>query len=161
MCGIFGLYSKKISEKNKLEIAKLAINSLNHRGPDENGSISLNRNTIFCHSRLSIIDISSGRQPMKGEDGNVIVFNGEIVNYKKLKKQLKDEGCSFKTNSDTEVILKLYEKHGVNLLKYIKGMFAFAIWNSKNNEIELNTMQVYQHIFSSYFGGDKSIYQEY
>jgi asparagine synthase (glutamine-hydrolysing) len=137
MCGIFGLYSKKISKKNKLEIAKLAISSLNHRGPDDKGMILLNQNTIFCHTRLSIIDISTGRQPMEGDNGNYIVFNGEIVNYKKLKKQLIDDGYFFKTISDTEVILKLYEKYGVNLLKFIKGMFAFAIWDSKKNEIFL------------------------
>ena len=74
---------------------------------------------------------------MEGKNGNFIVFNGEIVNYKKLKKQLIEEGFSFKTNSDTEVILKLYEKYGVNLLKFIKGMFAFAIWDAKNNEMFL------------------------
>ena len=82
-CGIFGLYS----EKNKLEkscinkISNFVLKSLNHRGPDENGSIFLDNKLLFCHTRLSIIDLANGKQPMKSKNGNTIIFNGEIVNF--------------------------------------------------------------------------------
>ena len=137
MCGIFGLYS----EKNKLEkscinkISNFVLKSLNHRGPDENGSIFLDNKLLFCHTRLSIIDLANGKQPMKSKNGNTIIFNGEIVNFRELRNQLINDGENFSTNSDTEVILKLYEKHDHNLLKFIKGMFAFAIWNPKKKEL--------------------------
>ena len=139
MCGIFGLYS----EKNKLEkscinkISNFVLKSLNHRGPDENGSIFLDNKLLFCHTRLSIIDLANGKQPMKSKNGNTIIFNGEIVNFRELRNQLINDGENFSTNSDTEVILKLYEKHDHNLLKFIKGMFAFAIWNPKKKNFLL------------------------
>ena len=125
MCGIFGLYS----EKNKLEkscinkISNFVLKSLNHRGPDENGSIFWTINCCFV-TRLSIIDLANGKQPMKSKNGNTIIFNGEIVNFRELRINLLMMVKISQTNSDTEVILKLYEKHDHNLLKFIKGMFA-------------------------------------
>ena len=139
MCGIFGLYSKKniLDDVKIKEISNVVLKSLNHRGPDDNGSVYLDDKMLFCHTRLSIIDINNGKQPMKSKTGNTIIFNGEIVNFKELKSKLQNEGERFQTNSDTEVILKLYEKYNHDLLKYIKGMFAIAIWNSKKKELFL------------------------
>lgn len=109
---------------------------LSHRGPDASGSwASTNGNVYLAHNRLSIIGLDElSTQPMKSEDGNVIVFNGEIYNYKELKsEELSD--YTFKTLSDTEVILALYEKYGVDCLSYLQGMFAFAIWDEKNKQL--------------------------
>ena len=123
MCGIFGLVNYKI------EYNPVYNKILGHRGPDGSGYYTNKKNVNFYHTRLKIIglDKNSG-QPMKGRNGNVIIFNGEIYNYKDLKKnELKE--FKFMSNSDTEVILKLYEKFGIDCLDYLRGMFAFAIWD--------------------------------
>jgi asparagine synthase (glutamine-hydrolysing) len=136
MCGINGFISF-----NKLSNSLLLIKKMNsliiHRGPDDVGEF-VKKNDLFSIAfgmrRLSIIDINNGSQPIYSEDKNlVIVFNGEIYNYQILKDKLVNEGCLFKTNSDTEVILKLYEKEGVSSFAKLDGMFAFSIYD-KNLE---------------------------
>ena len=130
MCGIAGQINLKsqpiVSLKKKLEVMnKLQI----HRGPDGKATwINKNNSIGFAHRRLSIIDLSTGNQPMKDEWGNVICYNGEIYNYLELKQQLKNS-YRFKTTSDTEVILAAYQKWGVDCVNHLRGMFAFAIWD--------------------------------
>lgn len=125
MCSIFG-----VVEKNKnLNDAKIK-NVLSHRGPDHFECFS-NREVYLAHNRLSIIGLDkTSNQPMHGSDGTIVVFNGEIYNYKDLKKK-ELSGYPFKSSSDTEVILAMYEKFGVDCVKYLRGMFAFAIWDEK------------------------------
>lgn len=123
MCGVFGLVNYKI------EYNPVYNKILGHRGPDSSGYYTNKKNINFYHTRLKVIGLDkNSEQPMKEKNGNVIIFNGEIYNYKDLKRnELKE--FKFLSDSDTEVILKLYEKFGIDCLDYLRGMFAFAIWD--------------------------------
>jgi asparagine synthase (glutamine-hydrolysing) len=126
---------------NGIEAAHIEVmnKALRHRGPDDSGIYINRKKTVgFGHRRLSIIDIEAGHQPMSNEDETVwITFNGEIYNYQDLKKNLQQRH-HFKTQSDTEVILHLYEERGEECVKFLRGMFAFAIYDSRNNSIILS-----------------------
>jgi asparagine synthase (glutamine-hydrolysing) len=107
------------------------IGVLRHRGPDGEG-IFADKEAGLAHARLSIIDIAGGAQPMANADGSVwISFNGEIFNYIELRQELIDQGHAFRTQSDTEVILRLYEKSGPDCVKALNGDFAFALWDAR------------------------------
>lgn len=139
MCGINGIIKKQSSEEIIKGDLELMNERIFHRGPDEDGffvdridEISLG----LAMRRLSIIDLSSGKQPIFSEDRQkVIVFNGEIYNYRELKEELVAEGYRFKTKSDTEVILKLYEKYGTDGFKKLDGMYGFSILDKTKNKI--------------------------
>ena len=110
---------------------------MRHRGPDGHG-VHLDGPAGLGHLRLSIIDLTTGSQPLANEDESVwIVFNGEIYNYQELRAQLISRGHRFKTNSDTEVIVHLYEEHGSECVHNLRGMFAFAIWDARNRKLFL------------------------
>ena len=112
------------------------IDVLSHRGPDEDG-IYVNNHVGFGHRRLSIIDLQSGQQPMANKDNTVwITYNGEIYNYRELKAELEKK-YTFKTNSDTEVILHLYEEHSEACVTHLRGMFAFAIYDGRYDKLFL------------------------
>ncbi|HQK68846.1 MAG TPA: asparagine synthase (glutamine-hydrolyzing) [Bacteroidales bacterium] len=132
MCGFIGIINKdrKVISDNLLrEIASI----IDYRGPDEEGYF--NDGSIgFFHKRLSIIDLSTGRQPMT-YDNCTIVFNGEIYNYIELKEELKSKGHKFHTTSDTEVILHLYKEYGDNFINSLNGMFAFIIYDKSKNRL--------------------------
>lgn len=146
MCGIFGVINFNGQPVDKERILS-ARDVLAHRGPDDSGYYeSCNHTTIqpciaLVHRRLSIIDLSpAAHQPMVSEDGRyVIVFNGEIYNFEELRKEVGSRqsavGNKFKTNSDTEVILKLYVLEGPECLNKLRGMFAFAIWDDKEKRL--------------------------
>ena len=107
---------------------------INHRGPDGFGFYK-DRRAGFAHARLSIIDLEGGWQPIHNEDKSIwITFNGEIFNYVELRDTLISRGHRFYTKSDTEVIVHLYEDHGVECLKYLNGQFAFAVWDKNNDK---------------------------
>jgi len=140
MCGIFGLvnYKRKIEESEILSSSNL----LEHRGPDDSGYEIIeqeNSNILLLHRRLSILDLSPlGHQPMKNEDGNyLIILNGEIYNFKEIRKELENFGYKFKSNSDTEVALYSFIKWGPECIKKFIGMFAFAILDKINQKIFL------------------------
>lgn len=131
MCGIVGIVGK---EKNKETTIKNMADRIIHRGPDAEGYYVDNL-VALGHRRLSIIDLSSGNQPMFNEDKTkVVIFNGEIYNYIELKSELESKH-KFKTNSDTEVLIHGYEEWGSDLPKKLRGMFAFAIWDSKEKTL--------------------------
>ena len=132
MCGINGIVG--INKLDSGNIIKNMNQALRHRGPDDEG-VFVTENIALGHRRLSIIDLSSaGHQPMESTDGRyTIVYNGELYNYKEVKLQIKD--YHFKTNTDTEVILAAYSKWGVGCLEQFNGMFAFAIWDRKMDEL--------------------------
>ncbi len=133
MCGIAG-YSGRFDNV----LLNKCIESLNHRGPDADGIFLDEKHNIgLGHTRLTIIDLSDlANQPLKDNDENcVIVFNGEIYNYLELKKELVNQGYQFKTKSDTEVLLCLYQKYGYELLKKLEGIFAFAIWDRRKKSL--------------------------
>ena len=125
MCGIAGF-----TGKNYQGLLNKFLNSILYRGPDENGKSVLLNEISLCNTRLSIIDIETGQQPMKTEDVH-LVFNGEIYNYLELKKELEAKGFKFKTQSDTEVILASYVYYGENFVSKLNGMFAIAIYDLK------------------------------
>ena len=138
MCGLVG----QVSFKNKIEKETIIGlgDAINHRGPDDRGIYESREKICFLvHRRLSIIDLSeSAHQPMISEDSRFsIVFNGEIYNYLELRKDLTKTGVKFKSNSDTEVLLKLYIRHGVKCLDFLRGMFVFAIWDDLKKEFFL------------------------
>ena len=130
MCGIAGFVGK---EKNMKKVLKGMTDRIKHRGPDAEGFF-VRGNVALGQRRLSIIDIEGGKQPMFSKDGNlVVVFNGEIYNYKELKKELKE--YPFQTDSDTEVLLYGYEKWGTDLPNHLRGMFAFALYDIKEKTL--------------------------
>ena len=133
MCGIVGLVTKKEKENT----IKLMSDRIKHRGPDGDGYF-IDGDVALGHRRLSIIDLSTGDQPMFNEDGSVVtVFNGEIYNYQELKEELIALGHDFKTKSDTEVLVHGYEEWHTDLPKHLRGMFAFAIYDKNKNEVFL------------------------
>lgn len=135
MCGIGGLYNLRGEVIPDLSIKLNVINELiRHRGPDDSHHwVDRQQTSGLTHRRLSIIDVNNGIQPMQSSSGCVISFNGEIYNYRELRKEI-GEG-QFKTESDTEVILKSYEKWGVQCLDHLRGMFAFALWDDKKGQL--------------------------
>lgn len=135
MCGIAG-YIDRSKEANAQVINRM-LTRIHHRGPDECG-IYIHENTGFGSVRLSIIDIAGGQQPMPNEDLSLwIVFNGEIFNYIELRKELEIKGHRFRTHSDTEVIVHLYEEYGENCLAKLNGQFVFSIWDKNKQELFL------------------------
>ncbi len=135
MCGICGLLNFERSLAVEPELLQAMNQTLMHRGPD-GGDIYISGSFGMGHRRLSIIDLNSGKQPLANEDGTVWVsFNGEIYNYLELIPYLKSKGHVFRTKSDTEVLVHLYEEKGVNMLEDLRGMFAFSIWDEKNQRL--------------------------
>ncbi len=111
--------------------------SITHRGPDDDGFYITNQ-VGLASRRLSIIDLETGKQPITNEDQTVwIVFNGEIYNYRELRSYLEKHSHVFHTNSDTETILHLYEEFGIDCVQHLNGIFAFAIWDCKKQELIL------------------------
>lgn len=138
MCGIFGFVTPwgRAGEEGVSELNK-GISLISHRGPDGQGTwLSSSADVGLAHVRLSIIDVETGMQPMSSEDGRyTIVYNGEIYNYHELRHELGVE--SFKTRSDTEVILHAYRRWGPRCLDRLRGMFAIAIWDARENKLFL------------------------
>lgn len=134
MCGIAGFYPRPGKDAS-IGILKRMLTRIKHRGPDESG-VYINRLVGLGSVRLSIIDICSGGMPLSNGDNSLwIVFNGEIFNYIELKEDLIRKGHVFKTSSDTEVILHLYEEYGTKFLNKLNGQFAIAIWDENANEL--------------------------
>ena len=135
MCGIGGFVSTTPFTEQRANKTLEKINeTLKHRGPDGNGTwIEKKKKVGFAHTRLSILDLNSGAQPMHSPSGNVITFNGEIYNFVELRHELGEE--NFTTTSDTEVILKSYEKWGEECVEHLRGMFAFAIWDQAKQKL--------------------------
>jgi len=135
MCGIAGILSHSHSTSQRRIDLKKMLGLLAHRGPDDEG-VWANSQLTLGHKRLSIIDLSKkASQPMKDRSGHVLVFNGMIYNYKSLRKELLRHKFSFKSESDTEVLLHGYAKWGVEVLTKIKGFFSFALYDKKDNKI--------------------------
>ena len=142
MCGIFGWLLPSDRQPGR-DVLESLTNRLAHRGPDgsgfwsgktENGSHQID----FGHRRLSIIDIEGGAQPMASNDGKItLVFNGEIYNYIELRDELKGVGHVFRTASDTEVVIEAYRAWGLDALPQLRGMFAFALWDSRSQRLVL------------------------
>ena len=136
MCGIVGYYGC-LDKGQSVNILRKMLTRIKHRGPDESG-IYISDNIGLGSARLSIIDLVKGTMPISNESESLwIVFNGEIFNYIELKEELSERGYRFKTDSDTEVIVNLYEEYGPEFLHKLNGQFAIAIWDKKKEELFL------------------------
>ncbi|MFE6795737.1 asparagine synthase (glutamine-hydrolyzing) [Paenibacillus chitinolyticus] len=134
MCGITGIMYFEDREPS-VSMLQQMTDVIHHRGPNDSGFWTENRIGLGFR-RLSIIDIAEGHQPLCNEDESVwIIFNGEIYNYKSLRSMLQDRGHVFRTNSDTEVIVHLYEEFGDECVKHLRGMFGFAIWDRRKKQL--------------------------
>jgi asparagine synthase (glutamine-hydrolysing) len=137
MCGIAGIFYTDSSEIISEALLWRMTSVLHHRGPDE-GSVYVDGPVGLGHRRLRVIDLEGGGQPIFNEDRSMaIVFNGEIYNFHELRKDLLRRGHRFETQSDTEVIIHAYEEYGGECVHYLRGMFAFAIWDGKKRELFL------------------------
>ena len=130
ICGILGLEDK--------ELIAAMMEAIRHRGPDDFG-MHIDKGISLGHRRLSIIDLSArGRQPMSNEDGSVwITFNGEVFNFRELRRDLEAAGHEFSSDTDTEVIVHAYEEHGLDFVKLLRGQFAFGLWDSSRKRLVL------------------------
>jgi asparagine synthase (glutamine-hydrolysing) len=142
MCGIGGFITGRNADIEAVEFRSARmLSALQHRGPDGSDKWhSSDGRTVFVHSRLAIIDLTeTGKQPMSTEDGRfTIVFNGEIYNYRELREELAEAGDRFRGTSDTEVLLRLYEREGVACLRKLDGMFALAIHDAEEQTVFLS-----------------------
>jgi len=159
MCGIVGILNLKEKRAIDKQLLKKMADVINYRGPDAEGYYI----DDYCglgHRRLSIIDLSEkGKQPMSNEDGSIwIVFNGAIYNFQEIRDELEKKGHKFNSNSDTEVIIHGYEEYGENILHQLRGMFAFAIWDSPNKKLFLARDRLGQKPLLYYKDEDKFIF---
>ena len=139
MCGIVGVVNFNEDISNGYSTIRNMTETLKKRGPDEDG-LFFEKHVNLGHKRLSIIDEKNGKQPMSqifNENTYTIVYNGQLYNAKELREILEDNGFSFKGYSDTEVLLKAYIFYGKEVCKHLNGIFGFAIWNSKKEELFL------------------------
>ncbi len=137
MCGICGIINSDKEHHVDPQLLKRMTDTIVHRGPDDEG-IYVDKNVGIGMRRLSIIDLSTGKQPIHNEDKSVwIVFNGEIYNHKEIRNELEKAGHRFQTQSDTEAIVHAYEEYGDKCVQKLNGMFAFAIWDKRKNIVFL------------------------
>lgn len=137
MCGLVGKFYLKDNAPVAVGAIERMLLPIHHRGPDSTGCLTEN-GVGLGHRRLSIVDLGGGAQPMSNEDGTIwIAFNGEIYNFEELRKELVLRGHCFRSSADTEVIIHLYEDYGPGCLRFLHGMFAFAIWDRNNRRLLL------------------------
>lgn len=158
MCGIAGVLYADFGRQVCPAVLKEMAAAIAHRGPDGEG--------IYCagpvglvHRRLAIIDLDGGVQPLGNEDNSIqVVFNGEIYNHQELRRTLEARGHVFRTHSDTEVLVHLYEEHGTDLCTHLRGMFAFAIWDARRGELLLARDHLGQKPLYVYRDNEKLIF---
>jgi asparagine synthase (glutamine-hydrolysing) len=135
MCGIAGFAGIELPPEETARRLQAMCDAILHRGPDSDGRF-LTKGVAMGMRRLSIIDVAGGDQPISNEDGSVtVVFNGEIYNHHRLRRELTDTGHRFTTRSDTEVLVHLYEEYGTDMVPRLQGMFAFSIWDSRRQRL--------------------------
>ncbi len=136
MCGIAGFAGSPFPDGTNSERLERMCGAIRHRGPDDDGRLVLPGGTGLGMRRLAIIDVSGGHQPIHNEDESIsVVFNGEIYNHHELRTRLEREGHRFRTHSDTEVLVHLYESDGDRMVDSLRGMFAFAIWDRRRERL--------------------------
>src|SRR5215469_9758755 len=137
MCGIYGILSQDHPEwAQEDELLRMGT-VIDHRGPDDFGHY-LGHGIALGVRRLSIIDIAGGHQPISNEDGSVwVVLNGEIYNFHDLRAELEQKGHRFRTRTDTEVLVHLYEENGPEFFRRLRGMFSLALWDTRRERLVL------------------------
>ena len=158
MCGIAGIFNVNTRQPVSDILLKEMTDTLIHRGPDDEGFYIAN-GVGLGHRRLSIIDLSAGHQPMSNEDDTVwVVFNGEIYNYPELRALLEKKGHVFKTRSDTEAIIHLYEEEGEECFRLLRGMFAIALWDERKRKLVLGRDRVGKKPLFYYYDGSRIVF---
>lgn len=159
MCAIAGIINHHATPDVERIVRKMC-NQQAHRGPDGSGFFC-NDEIAFGHRRLAIIDPAHGAQPISNEDGSVVVIlNGEIYNYRKLRQELEKRGHEFKTDTDTEVIVHLYEELGSECVGMLDGMFAFAVYNSRTRRVLLARDRMGKKPLLYFMTGDTLIFRQ-
>ena len=137
MCGICGIVNGNRENPVPLKLLQAMCDTIRHRGPDDEGTF-ISGNVALGARRLSIIDVAGGHQPLSNEDGSVwVAYNGEVYNFHELKQELTAAGHKFATSTDTEVLAHGYEEWGEDLVQRLRGMYAFAVWDRKNDSVWL------------------------
>jgi len=132
MCGLVALYNTSMTLNGMREKLTQALATLTHRGPNEQGYwLNENAGIGLGHARLAIVDVVHGQQPLASEEGLQVIVNGEFYDYQSLRKTLTQAGHIFKTRSDSELLIHLYEEYGVDCLEYLRGEFAFVLWDQR------------------------------
>ena len=159
MCGIAGIYHFRRTDSIDQALLRKMTDVMQHRGPDADG-IYVNNHIGLGHRRLSIIDLSeAGKQPMFSDDGTLaIVFNGEIYNFLDYRETLQKRGHTFHSHTDTEVIIYLYREYGEECLQYLRGMFAFALWDEQKQQLFLARDRLGQKPLYYYCDGKRLIF---
>jgi asparagine synthase (glutamine-hydrolysing) len=158
MCGIAGFLNMECSQERAEELIDRMCQVIRHRGPDDQGTWTDNGVALGMR-RLAIIDLSGGHQPIYNEDRSVlVVFNGEIYNYKQLQQELQARGHHFETDSDTEAIVHAYEEYGDDCVKHLRGMFVFAIWDKKHKRMLIARDRFGKKPLNYYWDGQRLIF---
>jgi len=159
MCGIAGKYNFSTCEPVSPKLIKAMCDKIAYRGPDDSG-VYTDGHIGLGHRRLSIIDLSEqGHQPMASKDKTIwITYNGEVYNFQSLRDDLIKKGYTFKSSTDTEVIIYLYQEYGEDCLKYLRGMFAFAIWDKKRSMLFLARDRIGKKPLFYYYDGKSLIF---
>ena len=158
MCGLCGIFNVHSPDAVAPQLVRRMADTIAHRGPDAEG-IYTDKGVGLGHRRLSIIDLASGRQPMMTEDESVaVVFNGEIYNYLELRERLSKKGYRFRTQSDTEVILHLYQEEGEQCFASLRGMFAIALWDKNQRRMVLARDRVGKKPLFYHYDGKRCVF---
>lgn len=158
MCGIAGVLYSDPHRPPDPDVLRRMGAAIAHRGPDADGFL-IDPGLGLIHRRLSIIDLAGGDQPIGNEEGSIqVVFNGEIYNHVELRRRLEARGHQFRTRSDTEVLVHLYEEHGERLTEHLRGMFAFALWDRKRRRLTLARDPVGQKPLFVYRDAEKLVF---
>ena len=158
MCGIAGFIDFDRTDASAEELIDSMCKIIRHRGPDDQGTWA-GEGVALGMRRLSIIDVSGGHQPIFNEDKSIlIVFNGEIYNYRELQEELQARGHQFETNSDTETIVHAYEEYGDDFVKRLRGMFALAIWDRKRKRLLVTRDRFGKKPLNYYWDGQRLIF---
>jgi asparagine synthase (glutamine-hydrolysing) len=158
MCGIAGLYNVELGKPVTIDLLKHMADQISHRGPDDAG-YHIQNSVGLAHRRLSIIDLEGGHQPLPNEDQSVwVVFNGEIYNFHELRDELVKKNHVFKTRSDTEVIVHLYEEKGEEVFQSLRGMFAIALYDSRQHKLLLARDRVGKKPLFYHYDGKRVVF---
>ena len=158
MCGIAGVIYSDPQRTPEPHVLRAMGDAIAHRGPDGYGELC-EPGVGLIHRRLAIIDLAGGDQPIFNEDESLgVVFNGEIYNYQHLRTNLESRGHVFKTNSDTETLVHLYEEHGAALSEHLRGMFAFALWDRSNKRLTISRDRLGQKPLFIYRDDEKVVF---
>ena len=158
MCGIAGFIDKERGVEDAEHLIDSMCKVIRHRGPDEQG-VWVGDEAALGMRRLSIIDLAGGQQPIFNEDRSIlVVFNGEIYNYRNLQKDLQEKGHHFSTNCDTETIVHAYEEYGDDCVNHLRGMFTFALWDRKRQRLLAARDRFGKKPLNYYWDGQKLIF---